>query len=78
MVPENKVLLSAKELKEVTGFSIPRAYELMHDKTMPVVKIGGRLFMHREKFMEWLAEQATPQAEKEEHESKGNSAFSPD
>ena len=64
-----KLLYSAKELKAVTGFSQPRVYKLMHDPNMPVIKVGGRLFMHREKFQQWLAQQSTPEAEKSSPET---------
>lgn len=78
MVTENKILLSAKELKEITGLSMPMVYDLLHDDTMPVVKMGGRLFMHRAKFEEIMAERATPLSEKEQPESEEKSGIQPD
>lgn len=54
---EGKIVLSIADLREM-GFSRTMAYALLNRADLPVVKIGGRKFMHAEKFEQWLAEQA--------------------
>ena len=51
-------LLSARDL---VGMGIARslAYQLLNRSDMPMVQIGGRKFMHRELFLDWLRNQAT-------------------
>ena len=49
-------ILSAKDLQEM-GFSRSMSYALFNCEDIPVIRIGKRKFIRREKFMEWLAEQ---------------------
>lgn len=49
-------ILSAKDLQEM-GFSRSMSYTLFNREDIPVIHIGKRKFIRREKFMEWLAEQ---------------------
>lgn len=49
-------ILSAKDLQEM-GFSRSMSYALFNREDIPVIHIGKRKFIRREKFMEWLAEQ---------------------
>ena len=46
-------ILSAKDL----GFSRSMSYVLFNREDIPVIRIGKRKFIRREKFFEWLAEQ---------------------
>jgi len=39
------------------GFSRSMSYALFNREDIPVIHIGKRKFIRREKFMEWLAEQ---------------------
>jgi predicted DNA-binding transcriptional regulator AlpA len=39
---------------KVLGVSISSAYELMHEKDFPGVRIGNRLIVPKEKFIEWI------------------------
>ena len=55
-------ILSAKDLQEM-GFSRSMSYALFNREDIPVIRIGKRKFIRREKFFEWLAEQETPKAE---------------
>ena len=52
-----KELLSASDLQEM-GMGRSMVYQLLNRADLPVVQIGKRKFMHREKFLEWLAGQA--------------------
>ena len=49
-------ILSAKDLQDM-GFSRSMAYALFNRADVPVIRIGKRKFIRREKFLEWLAEQ---------------------
>lgn len=49
-------ILSAKDLQEM-GFSRSMSYALFNREDIPVIRIGKRKFIRRERFMEWIAEQ---------------------
>ena len=49
-------ILSAKDLQEM-GFSRSMSYALFNREDVPVIRIGKRKFIRREKFLEWLTEQ---------------------
>lgn len=52
-IPE---ILSAKDLQDM-GFSRSMSYALFNRDDVPVIRIGKRKFIRREKFLDWLAEQ---------------------
>ena len=52
-IPE---ILSAKDLQDM-GSSRSMSYALFNRADVPVIHIGKRKFIIREKFLEWLAEQ---------------------
>ena len=49
-------ILSAKDLQDM-GFSRSMSYALFNREDIPVIRIGKRKFIRRERFMEWLTEQ---------------------
>ena len=49
-------ILSAKDLQDM-GFSRSMSYSLFNREEIPVIRIGKRKFIRRERFMKWLAEQ---------------------
>lgn len=49
-------ILSAKDLQDM-GFSRSMSYALFNREDIPVIRIGKRKFIRRERFMEWIAEQ---------------------
>lgn len=51
-------LLSAKLMVQEVGLARSMVYQLLNRADMPVIKIGTRKFMHRDKFLEWLQTQA--------------------
>ena len=57
-------LLSAGDLQIITGLSRASVYALFNRANMPVVKIGGRKFMHKDLFLDWLKEQAVMSVQK--------------
>ena len=48
-------ILSAKDLQDM-GFSRSMSYALFNREDIPVIRIGKRKFIRRERLMEWLAE----------------------
>ena len=48
-------ILSAKDLQDM-GFSRSMSYALFNREEIPVIHIGKRKFIRRERFMEWLVE----------------------
>ena len=55
---ELPLFLSAKTVAQVLGISLASTYELLHREGFPVVKIGSRLVVPKEKFLAWVEEQA--------------------
>ena len=51
---ELPLFLNAEMAAKLLGISISSMYELMHEKGFPVLKIGTRLVVPREKFREWV------------------------
>ena len=60
-----KELLTSKDLQKM-GISRTRAYQLLDRQDLPVVTLGGRKFMHRKLFEEWLETQAKQKGEKKD------------
>ena len=55
---ELPLFLNAEVVGKVLGVSVSTAYELMHEKGFPSVRIGSRLIVPKEKFAEWVDKQA--------------------
>ena len=51
---ELPLILNAETIKNVLGISISSAYELMHEKDFPSIKIGSRIIVPKDKFREWI------------------------
>ena len=51
---ELPLFLNAGTVAKVLGISISSAYELMHEKDFPSLKIGNRLVVPKEKFKQWV------------------------
>jgi len=54
---ELPLFLNAKTVAQVLGISAAGAYELMHSTGFPVLKIGSRLVVPKEKFLSWVERQ---------------------
>lgn len=52
------VLWTAKDLMKSCGFSRSRTYKILHNPATPVVHIGGRVFVLRNKFIAELERSA--------------------
>ena len=54
---ELPLFLTAKTVAEVLGISVAGAYELLHQEDFPVLKIGSRLVVPKEKLLLWIESQ---------------------
>ena len=51
---ELPLFLNAEVLSKTLGVAVSTAYELMHEKDFPSLKIGNRLLVSKESFQEWV------------------------
>ena len=49
--------LNADEVAQVLGISRANAYNLMHSKGFPVLQVGKRLVVPKDKLLDWIEEQ---------------------
>ena len=54
---ELPLFLNAEMVAKVLGISISSAYELMHEKGFPALRIGSRIVVPKEKFRQWVEQQ---------------------
>lgn len=52
------LFLNASMVSQVLGVSISTAYELMHEPGFPVLRVGSRMVVPKEKFIRWTEEQS--------------------
>ena len=50
------LFLNAKMVAQVLGVSPSSAYELMHEPGFPVLRIGRRMVVPKEQFIQWVTE----------------------
>ena len=50
------LFLNATTVAKVLGIAPSSSYELMHETDFPVLKIGNRLVVPKEKFVEWVGQ----------------------
>ncbi len=51
---ELPLFLNAVTVSSVLGVSPASAYELMHEKDFPTLRVGSRMVVPKEKFIEWV------------------------
>ncbi len=51
---ELPLLLNAKIIAEVLGVSPATSYELLHESDFPSLKIGNRIVVPKEQFIQWV------------------------
>ena len=56
---ELPLFLNAEMVTKLLGISPSSSYELMHEKGFPVLRVGNRLVVPKEKFRQWVEEQIT-------------------
>ena len=52
------LFLNAKLVAQALGVSITTTNELMHEPTIPTQRVGSRMVVPKEKFMQWAEEQS--------------------
>ena len=50
------LFLNAATLAKVLGVSPSSGYELMHEPGFPVLRVGSRMVVPKEKFIQWVEE----------------------
>ena len=53
---ELPLFLNAEIVAKLLGISPSSGYELMHEKGFPVMRIGNRMVVPKEKFRKWVEE----------------------
>ena len=53
---ELPLFLNAETVAKLLGISPSSGYELMHQKGFPVLRIGNRMVVPKEKFRKWVEE----------------------
>lgn len=48
------LFLNAKLVAEVLGVSPSSGYELMHEDGFPTLRVGSRMVVPKEKFIQWV------------------------
>lgn len=52
------LFLNANLVAQVLGVSISTAYEVMHKPSFPTLRVGSRMVVPKEKFIQWAEEQS--------------------
>lgn len=52
------LFLNARSVAEVLGVSVSTAYELFHEPDFPVLRVGSRMVVPKEQFIQWVAARA--------------------
>ena len=60
---ELPLFLNAATVAKVLGISPSSGYELMHEPDFPVLKIGSRMVVPKEQFVEWVSQHTQGGAE---------------
>ncbi len=53
------LFLNAKTMAEVLGVSPATSYELLHESGFPSLKIGNRIVVPKEQFIQWVKNHVT-------------------
>ena len=51
-------MLTVEDMSHVLGIGLAHAYEIAHRRDFPTITLGSRIIVPRDKFMEWIDEQA--------------------
>ncbi|MGI5963812.1 MAG: helix-turn-helix domain-containing protein [Lawsonibacter sp.] len=55
---ELPLFLNSELVAKVLGVSPSSAYELMHEPGFPVLRVGNRMLVPKEQFIQWVLEHA--------------------
>lgn len=56
---ELPLFLNADTVAQVLGIAKSSAYELMHEKDFPAIRVGNRMLVEKTKFKAWADKEAT-------------------
>lgn len=56
------LFLNAELVAQVLGISQAGAYDLLHSEVFPVLKIGTRMVVPKEKFRQWVERNTRPES----------------
>lgn len=56
------LFLNAELVAQVQGISQAGAYDLLHSEGFPVLKIGTRMVVPKEKFRQWVERNTRPES----------------
>ena len=56
---ELPLFLNAALVAKILGVSPSSGYELMHEPGFPVLKVGSRMVVPKEKFIQWVEQNTT-------------------
>lgn len=56
------LFLNAELVAQVLGISQAGAYDLLHSESFPVLKIGTRMVVPKEKFRQWVERNTRPES----------------
>ena len=56
---ELPLFLNADTVAQVLGIAKSSAYELMHEKDFPAIRVGNRMLVAKSKFKAWADKEAT-------------------
>ena len=51
---ELPLFLNAETISKLLGISSTTVYEMMHQKDFPVLRVGNRMVVPKERFKEWV------------------------
>ena len=60
---ELPLMLTVHDVADVLGIGLAHAYEVAHRRDFPTITLGTRIIVPRDKFMEWIDEQAAKKSE---------------
>ena len=52
------LFLNVHLVAQVLGVSLSTAYEVMHEPSFPTLRVGSRMVVPKEKFIQWAEEQS--------------------
>lgn len=52
-----KILLTVDEMRKITGFSRPMAYQMVNREDFPKVRLGRRIMIPAKQLERWIEEQ---------------------
>ena len=52
------LFLNVHLVAQVLGVSISTAYEVMHEPSFPTLRVGSRMVVPKEQFIQWAEEQS--------------------